>query len=60
MKKQERLGIGFGFNFLIIWLIILSGLTLYLTCDKLNTVKTKTINTIVLPPLVELEGDLYE
>lgn len=59
MKERERKGIAFGFEVLIIWLIFLSGLTCYLTYDKIKVEKQRAVNTVILPPM--LEGvEIYE
>ena len=49
MDKNKYQGIGFGFIFLIIWLLLLTGYTIY---DKIN-IGEKIEKVIILPPPVE-------
>ena len=57
MKEQERKGIAFGFYVVFIWLIFVTGLTIYLTCATINSGRiNKTI--ILPPPIVEPEFEI--
>lgn len=54
MNKLDYEGIKFGFTFVIIWLLLLTGYTMY---DKMSVGNTGFSQTILLPPpsLPELE-----
>lgn len=53
---MDTKAIGFGFWFVIIWLVILTSILVY---DKMNLDRGNFTNTIILPPPLEaLEIDL--
>ena len=56
MNKQERAGVSFGFGLILIWLVLLTGFTMY---GKI--VERGKVNAIILPPpleVIEVEGGL--
>lgn len=58
MNRQERASASFGFWLILIWLIVLTGFTMY---DKIK--EEAKVNTIVLPPqleIIEVEGVDYD
>lgn len=58
MNKKDLNGIRFGFILILIWLVLLTGFIIY---DKINSSKVQIKETIVLPPEIELIGDIdYE
>lgn len=58
MNKEYFNGTRFGFILILIWLILLTGFTMY---DKIDSSKVQIRETIVLPPEIELIGDIdYE
>ena len=62
MNKQERAGIGFGFTFVLIWLVLLTGFVMYGKMVEDRDVA----QPVLLPPSplevieIEIEGVDYD